>query len=212
MLELLKKMVPGIFLLPFLFFLSSCGNKVDNEEKPKNISQFRAMEHDELVKRGAYLVTAGGCNDCHSPKRFDEKGMHIDSTRLLSGSPSQMQLPPFESNSLTPGNWIQMAPDVTAFVGPWGVSYAANLTPDSATGIGAWTKEAFVRTIKTGRHLGLEDGRPILPPMPWENFALLEEADLEAIFTYLKSLPPVNNRVMQPVNPNDALKMARNTY
>jgi hypothetical protein len=207
-----KQIAMAILLWPATLVLFSCGADLPREDQPKNISQFRAMEHDELVKRGSYLVTAGGCNDCHSPKRFDEKGMHIDSTRLLSGSPSQMQLPPFESNSLTPGNWIQMAPDVTAFVGPWGVSYAANLTPDSVTGIGAWSKEAFVKTIKTGRHLGLDDGRPILPPMPWENFALLEETDLEAIYTYLRSLPPINNKVMQPVNPNEAVKMARNSY
>jgi hypothetical protein len=55
--------------------------------------------------------------------------------------------------------------DLTAFVGPWGISYTANLTPDSATGIGAWSEAAFINTIRSGKHLG--NGRDILPPMPW---------------------------------------------
>jgi hypothetical protein len=98
-----------------------------------------------------------------------------------------------------------MAPDITAFVGPWGVSYAANLTPDSATGIGAWTEAQFISTMRTGKHLG--NGRPILPPMPWDEIRKKTDDDLKAMFAYLKSLPAVNNRVPGPVTPPDAMKM-----
>ena len=58
---------------------------------------------------------------------------------------------------------------VTAWAGPWGVSYAANLTPDKRTGIGAWTADQFIKTMRTGKHLGV--GRPVLPPMPVEAVA-----------------------------------------
>ena len=53
----------------------------------------------------------------------------------------------------------------TAFAGPWGVSFTANLTPDDETGLGKWTAETFIAALRTGRHEG--KGRPILPPMPY---------------------------------------------
>src|SRR5689334_19622087 len=105
-----------------------------------------SMTKDELVKRGKILVTIGGCNDCHSPKQFGPHGPAVDSSRMLSGHPAQMQNPPVIGSALKPGGWVLMGSDVTTFVGPWGISYTANLTPDSATGIGAWTEEQFIQT------------------------------------------------------------------
>jgi hypothetical protein len=96
-----------------------------------------------------------------------------------------------------------MAPDITSFVGPWGISYAANLTPDSATGIGAWTEDVFMKTLRTGKHLGMENGRPILPPMPWEFIGKMTDEDLSAVFAYLRNLPAISNRVPAPVPPNE---------
>jgi hypothetical protein len=81
----------------------------------------------------------------------------------------------------------------TAFAGPWGVSYTANLTPDRLTGIGIWNEEVFIKTIRTGRHWGVS--RPILPPMPWQNVRGLRDDDLRAVFAYLRSIPPVHNQV-----------------
>ena len=78
----------------------------------------------------------------------------------------------------------------TAFAGPWGVSYAVNLTSD-ATGIGSWTEANFVRAIKEGKHLGV--GRPINPPMPWPAYRNATEEDLKAVYAYLKTVPPVKN-------------------
>jgi mono/diheme cytochrome c family protein len=191
-----------------IFIFTSCGTEPEVDVDAKDISKQRAMEHAEMVKRGEYLVTAGGCNDCHSPKYFDAQGMHMDSTKLLSGSPAGMTLPPFNSSALTPGNWVQMSPDVTAFVGPWGISFAANLTPDSATGIGAWSEANFVSALRTGKHLGMASGRPILPPMPWFNFAKLTDEDLSSVYAYLKSIPSISNKVKEPVIPDEAFKMA----
>jgi hypothetical protein len=164
------------------------------------------LEGEALIKRGEYIVTIGGCHDCHSPKNFTEQGPQLDATKILSGHPSGMPLPTVHPESLKPGGWILMAPDLTAFVGPWGISYAANLTPDSTTGLGAWTEEVFIKTLKTGKHLGQENGRPILPPMPWEAIAKTSDEDLSALYAYLRSLPPVTNKVPAPTPPTEALK------
>jgi hypothetical protein len=100
-----------------------------------------------------------------------------------------------------------MAPDITAFVGPWGISYTANLTSDSATGIGAWPEQSFINAIRTGKHLGNPNDRDILPPMPWNIIREMTDDDLKAVYAYLQSLPPINNKVPAPVAPPDVAKM-----
>jgi hypothetical protein len=88
--------------------------------------------------------------------------------------------------------------DLTAWSGEWGVSFAANLTPDSETG---WTlpERMFLSAMKSGAHLG--SSRPILPPMPWQMYAQLSDDDLKAIYAYLKTLPPIKNKVPDPIPP-----------
>ena len=88
---------------------------------------------------------------------------------------------------------------MTAWAGPWGISYAANLTPDRDTGLGIWTEDIFIRTMRTGKHFGV--ARDILPPMPWQDLSQLTDDDLKAIFTYLRSIPPIRNHVPEPVPP-----------
>ena len=117
----------------------------------------------------------------------------LDSSKLLSGHPANMPMPPVNLKSLDPGQWMSLSGDLTAFVGPWGLSYTANLTPDSATGIGAWTETQFINTIRNGKHLG--NGRPIMPPMPWQFIAQMTDDDLKAIFAYLRTLKPVCHHV-----------------
>ena len=103
-----------------------------------------------------------------------------------------------EAPRLPEGPWQGVfAGSMTAWAGPWGVSFTTNLTPDGETGLGRWTPQIFVHAIRTGRHMG--KGRPILPPMPWFNFMNAKEEDLKAIFAYLKSLPPIKNQVPAPV-------------
>ncbi|MER3497717.1 MAG: diheme cytochrome c-553 [Chitinophagaceae bacterium] len=167
------------------------------------------MSHEEMVALGKYIITTGGCDDCHSPKIMTQQGLMPDTTKRFSGSPQGMQLPPIDSKSLQPGNWISLSSDITAFVGPWGISYAVNLTPDSATGIGAWSEENFIKALRTGKHLGQENGRPILPPMPWHGIGQKNDQDLKAMFAYLKSLPPIKNQVPSPVAPPDVGRMIK---
>jgi len=161
------------------------------------------------VERGAYLVHAGGCNDCHSPKVFVKMGPMMvpvpDTSRLLSGHPENTVLPEIPKGVIAPDKWGAITTnDLTAWVGPWGVSFSRNLTPDIATGLGSWTDEMFVKTIRNGKHMG--EGRDILPPMPWTEYRNLNDADLKAIFAYLQSLKPVENAVPDPMSP-DGMRM-----
>lgn len=159
-----------------------------------------AAQHDMKkgqIRRGEYLVNAIGCGDCHSPKLH---GMAPDPSLLLSGHPAAQALPPRPKGILGLGKWGAVASnDFTAWAGPWGVSFASNLTPDKDSGLGSWTAEMFVKTIRTGKHLGV--GRDLLPPMPWPDFAGMTDADLEAIFAYLQSLKPIRNHVPAPLPP-----------
>lgn len=182
--------------------LVSCNN--DAPVKPTTTeSEKKGLSDAELLERGGYLVNSIGCNHCHTPKIMTPKGPVMDSAKLLSGHPAGVPLPAIGKNALQPGNWILFAPDLTATAGPWGISYAANLTPDSVTGIGMWTEEAFVKTLRTGKHLGQDGGRPIMPPMPWESIGALTDEDLKALFTFLKALPPVKNQVHAYTPPNE---------
>ncbi len=163
-----------------------------NQNQPEK----KALSEKEMIERGKYLITAGGCHDCHSPKVFGPQGPKIDETKILSGHPAEMQLAEFDPAILEPGKYILFTQDVTAAIGPWGASFAANLTPDNETGIGTWQPEMFINALRTGKHLGA--GRPILPPMPWEMVGKLTDEDLQAMFAYLKSIPPVKNKVPDP--------------
>jgi mono/diheme cytochrome c family protein len=147
------------------------------------------------AERGAYLVTIGSCNDCHTPWKMGAKGPEPDMTRMLSGHPAGVPMP---APPKPQGPWVWSgAGSMTAFAGPWGISYAANLTPDPDTGLGAWDEQRFISAIRTGQHLGI--GRPILPPMPWPNVAKMTDADLKAVFAYLKTIPPIKNEVPDAV-------------
>jgi mono/diheme cytochrome c family protein len=153
--------------------------------------------HAAQIARGKYLATYGACSDCHTPLKLTEQGPVPDLTRMFSGHPQEAKLPPPE---LKPGPWFAATAGMTAWAGPWGVSYAANLTPDRNTGLGIWTEGMFIQAMRTGKHMG--DGRAILPPMPWQSVAALTDEDLKALFAYLRSVPPVANRVPAPLGPN----------
>jgi len=189
----MKKYIALIFLFSAIIFSIFLQLNCSKNEEAK------AMSPDEIVTKGKYLVNLGGCNDCHSPKVFTAMGLTFDTTKLLSGHPSEAKLFPVDT-SVTNTKWMHTSMDLTAWVGPWGVSFAANLTPDGPTGLGNWTDEIFIKAIRTGKHMGF--GRGILPPMPWQNYANLTDDDLKTIFTYLKSLPAINNKVPDPIPPD----------
>lgn len=149
----------------------------------------------DQIKRGEYLVTIGGCHDCHTPLKMTDKGPVPDMSRALSGHPEKLKMPEPPKVS-APWMWVGAATN-TAFAGPWGISYAMNLTPHEVSGMGIWDEAMFIKAMRTGRHFGT--ARPILPPMPWQNLAQATDADLKAIFAYLRSVKPIDNTVPDAV-------------
>jgi len=153
-----------------------------------------------VIALGEYLVGYYGCNDCHSPKLFTPKGHELDMNKVLPGYPSTANLPEVPQEIIWQERWGTLTNnDLTAWVGPWGVSFSANLTPDKRTELGGWTEELFIKKMRTGKHFGV--GREILLPMPWYTLAALTDGDLKAIFAHLKSIKPIENEVPQPIPP-----------
>lgn len=154
------------------------------------------------VAHGKYLVDTSGCMDCHTPMKMGPNGPEHDMDRLFSGHPQTLQMPP--APTLPAGPWLMVASATnTAWSGPWGVSFTANLTPDDETGLGRWTERDFVQTLRTGRHMG--KGRAVLPPMPIPAYSQFNDRDLSAIYAYLRSLPAIKNRVPEPLPPAAAV-------
>jgi len=150
----------------------------------------------DAVARGRYLVATSACNDCHTPKKMGPNGPEPDMTRLLSGHVAAKTSAPPPSTGAWP---IHSNDQLTAWAGPWGISYTKNLTPDQNTGIGSWSEETFVKAIRTGKHMGVS--RPILPPMPWQVYNQMTDQDLKAIYAYLRTIPAINNPTPDPVPP-----------
>lgn len=164
-----------------------------NESAPTSLNQ------TELIKRGAYLVNTSGCHDCHSPKVMTPAGPEPDPARLLSGHPSDLPLPQVNKEAIK--DWILFNQHLTSAAGPWGVSYAANLTSDE-TGIGNWSEAQFFKAIREGKYKGLDGGRSLLPPMPWQMYRNMTDTDLRSIFAYLKTTNPIHNIVPAPITPD----------
>ena len=158
-------------------------------------------ESNDKVARGKYIVSTSACNDCHTPWVLGPNGPEPDMKRELSGHPGDMVMPPAPKAT---GPWIgAIGATNTAWAGPWGVSFTANLTPDVGSGLGGWNAKQFADTMRTGKHLGV--GREILPPMPIPAYKNFNDADLDAIFAYLQSIPAVKNKVPDPLPPAAAV-------
>jgi len=184
-----SRQIAGLLLVAGMVLLSGC----------LPATEPAAPTAEQMIERGHYLVTVAGCNDCHTPKVFSGGGMGLDESRILSGHPADVEIPEFSFDDIGPGKWLLFSEHLTAAVGPWGVSFSANLTPDEETGLGDWTESEFIDTLRTGTHRGI--GRPLLPPMPWFNLVMATDEDLQAIFAYLQSIPAVNNQVPNAIEP-----------
>ena len=132
---------------------------------------FAAHAGENSVRRGKYLVTVIGCGDCHTPGHFLGKP---DVARALAGSEVGFDIPGL------------------------GVFYGPNLTPDKETGLGNWTADQIVEAIKYGKR---PDGRQLAPIMPWRDLMTLTKSDAKSIANYLRSLPPISNKVPGPFSP-----------
>lgn len=179
-----------IVLVVISLHLSSCARQEAATQPP--------------VERGKYLVTVAGCHDCHTPKIEGPGGkVMLDEKHLLAGHLEKAPFPTWSPADFKDRNALALTnSSLTAWAGPWGVSFAINLTPDKETGIAEWSEQHFIQALRTGKHQGQPNGRDILPPMPWENFKAFTDDDIKAVYAYLRSIPAVKNHVPLPVVPD----------
>jgi len=185
--------------------ITSCNERTEQTNKTTGTavsseSANKPVSYEEKIKRGEYIVRIAGCGDCHSPKVVENGIPHEDPSLLLSGHPEKITIDKYDK--ATAKNWVLFNMHNTAAVGPWGVSFAANLTSD-ATGIGNWTEEQFMKAMKEGKYKGMEGTRPLLPPMPWPNYSQMTNEDLSAVFAFLKTTKPVTNVVPAAIPPGN---------
>lgn len=150
------------FIIVLIFGYCTSGQHPVAESSGQKTTQDSLALAADLVKRGEYLVGILGCSDCHSPKRMGAQGPEIIPELLLSGYQGNQPIPPFDSK-LTAQGFALFVPDLTAAKGPWGVTFAANLTPDD-TGIGSWSEEQFIKALTRGISKGLDNNRPSSSP------------------------------------------------
>ena len=192
-----------IFMSSCVLFMAFVLHSCMQTGSSKNTAEKNTLTDAELISRGEYLVTTIGCNDCHSPKKVTERGLEIIPELMLSGYPGDRPVPQVSADALNSG-WGLLNYDLTTFAGPWGQSFAANLTPDQ-TGIGNWTEEQFKRALTQGKFKGIDGARTLLPPMPWFNWTHMKDEDVKAIYHYLKSIPPVKNVVPAAIPPESLI-------
>lgn len=190
----IKIMYAALTLLVLL--VTACS--IESSDTKNNDST--VMSHEDLIKRGEYLVNTSGCDDCHSPKVFGPAGPSVDANLRLSGHPSNMPLGKVNKAELQ--NWVLFSHSSTAAVGPWGASFAGNITSDE-TGIGLWTEDQFINALRHGKFKGMEGARQLLPPMPWPVYGQMANQDLKAMFAYLKTTKPVRNIVPSAIPLNE---------
>lgn len=200
-----KLLLQKILLLPFVVLFSQCmsdNNKpVETQETAAATPNYGGYASKE--QWGEHLVTICACNDCHTPKKMTPAGPVLDSSLLLSGHPANMPIPDVDRKAMEKKGLV-VTQTLTAWVGPWGVSYTGNLTSD-ATGIGNWDESNFMTAIRHGKFKGIESGRTLLPPMPWEMYRNLTDDELKAIFAFLKSTKPIQNIVPATQPPATAM-------
>jgi len=197
-----KLFLQGILCIGILTF-SSCQDKkmngTINEASLTASSKLDFYGFKSQVEWGEHLVLIGGCHDCHTPKKMTNHGPVLDTALFLSGHPSNMPRIDIDRKEIE-AKGLAVAMDLTEWVGPWGISFSANLTPDP-TGIGNWTEDQFIYALRNGTAKGIPGSRPILPPMPWEMIANMTDDEMKAVFAYLKSIKPINNLVPAPLPP-----------
>ncbi len=188
----MRTKVSAMFVAAFAVtvFVISC------DSKKEKTTAAQAISNDSLIKRGSYLVNAIGCDDCHSPKKMGPHGPEIIEETRFGGYPAGRPIAKTDSNTIKNG-WMMLGADLTSAVGPWGMSFAGNISSDE-TGIGNWTEQQFMTAIRKGKYKGLEGSRDLLPPMPWFVYKNLTDDDLRSVFAFLKSTRPVKNIVPAP--------------
>jgi hypothetical protein len=191
-----KMLISSVLVCLTVILFNSCKGKSGSVARVIN-----PLTPEQLIQRGDYLEATLGCDDCHSPKKMGPQGPEVIPELRLSGYQADLPLPQVDISILQKG-WVLFTIGSDAAVGPWGVSFSANLTSDE-TGIGNWTEENFVRAIREGKYKGIEASRSLLPPMPWADYAKLNDDDLKAVYAFLKNTKPVRNVVPLAIAPAD---------
>src|SRR5208282_4768558 len=132
-----------------------------------------ASADDAQIARGRYLVVIAGCSDCHTPGALLGKP---DMNRYLGGS------------------------DVGFAIPGAGIFVGQNITPNKETGIGSWTSDQIVTSLRTGK---TPEGRDLFPVMPWPALSHLTDEDAQAIAAFLRSIPAVDHKNAGPIGPNE---------
>jgi mono/diheme cytochrome c family protein len=191
-----------IAILVFLFTRCQENKPANDHDQSHTVAAADFNGFESQIKWGEHLVIIGGCHDCHTPKKMSAMGPVLDTALWLSGHPAAMPAIDIDRSEVE-SKGLAVAMDLTEWVGPWGVSYTANLTPDP-TGIGTWSEEQFIYCLRNGKYKGMEGLRTLLPPMPWQMIGQMTDNELKAVFAYLKSIKPINNLVPAPLAPVSA--------
>ena len=163
-------------------FVRTMGRKPLWEMKGEEVANFYKDQQQkaasDVVAHGEYIARVTGCAVCHSPFRADNTII--------------------EELSLAGGQLFR--------VNPFGDFVSYNLTSDKETGLGNWTDDQIKTFVTKGIR---RDGTRMMPyPMPWPNYAHMKDDDLNALVAFLRSLPPVSNRIPPPARPNIASYLA----
>lgn len=184
-----------LFYIIGLFSLSAC---IQESKSYTPVEPLEVASLEESIRRGEYLVNIMDCHACHSPKIMTPQGPVPDPERLFSGFDASQPLEELtEEEKAASQKWILFHPQMTSATGPWGTTFAANISSDD-TGIGSWSYEQFKKALTEGKFKGLDNTRPLLPPMPWQTYQVLEDSDVRAIYDYLNTTKPVENIVPAP--------------
>jgi hypothetical protein len=182
--------------------LVSCQQENNQTSEPMADARptYAVLGYESKEAWGSHIVTIALCDDCHTPKVATDNGLELDHKLRLSGHPAGLSQLEIDRAGLEKNGNVATNMHLTAWAGAWGMSFAANLTPHE-TGIGNWSLEQFTRVLREGKFKGMPEGRDILPPMPWTNLANMTDDEIDAVFAFLKSLPPVDNLVPAPLPP-----------
>lgn len=122
----------------------------------------------DTLRYGGYITNAASCIDCHTKQ---DKGSPVQGMEFAGGR---------------------------EFSGPGGSVFSANISSDTASGIGSWTREEFINKFK--QYANGYEPHQVKPGefqtiMPWTMYAQMKDSDISAIYTYLQSIKPIKNKV-----------------
>ncbi len=133
---------------------------------PKSYDPINSIDESNSVEYGKYLVTIADCKNCHTPMKEGK----LDDELTFAGG--------------------------TEFRIKGGIVRSVNITPDIETGIGRWTRKDFLNQFEqySDKDATITPGE-FNTPMPWNSYAGMADKDLNAIYDYLKTVPPIHHKV-----------------